>query len=145
MAISTSLPIRLSTVITEIGLPAASSLQDCFDNATGTFNGTYAKTGEWLTEFRGYSHSCNTTTSLNIGGIPYGSNALACAGTYVEQARYFVGAGSDVANGDYVYTDSGGCTAYNGGTSYYKVRSNVSGFFTIRVSAAGLVSSKTAC
>ena len=60
--ISTTLPIRLSTVITYLGLPANSSLQDCFDNAdAGSFDPTYAKTGEWLTEFRGYGASGSTT------------------------------------------------------------------------------------
>ena len=154
MAISTALPIKLSTVITEIGLPTASSLADCFAAATGTFNATYAKAGgDWLTEFRGYVHSapCNTTTSLNL--YPLSGQATSGSGTCptggVEVPHYFYPTATNVVAGvSTVTTDSNGCSAFNGGSQWYRVRSNggeASTFYSVQISSTGAVTGKVAC
>jgi len=57
MALSTDPGIKLSQVITEIGLPTASGLAACFTNATGTFNPTYEGSKDRLSNFRGYEHA----------------------------------------------------------------------------------------
>lgn len=152
MAIPTTLPISLSTVITEIGLPASSSLADCFAAASGTFNGTYAKTGQWLTEFRGYVHSspCNTTNTMNF--YPSSGQASSGAGTCpsggTEQSYYFYPSATNVSTSSTVTTDSNGCNVFNGGNLWYRVRSNggeASTFYSIRINTTGGVTGKIAC
>lgn len=110
MAISTALPIRLSTVIAEIGLPASSSLQDCFDNATGTFNATYAKTGEWLSEFRGYNHSVPVTDVVSLATGVNGSAACTAYADPLNRSNYYIPTGQtwDGTAPTYLYTDVAG-------------------------------------
>jgi hypothetical protein len=60
MPISTSLPIDLGDVCLEIygsSNTSGKSLNQCFLDATGTFDQTYYSTGVALLEFRGYDHS----------------------------------------------------------------------------------------
>lgn len=49
--------LKLTDVTTELGLGSTASLQDCFDNATGSFDPTYATSGvDSLKDFRNYEN-----------------------------------------------------------------------------------------
>ena len=64
MAISTSLPISLSTIKTELGLTGSDSLLDCFANASASgFDATYgAITDNNQQAFRGYAEPATGNT-----------------------------------------------------------------------------------
>ena len=143
--------ISLSNVTAEIA-GTQTSLQDCVDDHDPDgINPTYGSAPiTSLAEFRGYddSPSCVATTSLNFYATSSSaSNIGACAGGGSESTLYFAPAGGDVNNGDTVYTSSSGCTAFNGGNNYFRIRANGGGFsfFSIRISSAGLVSNKFSC
>jgi hypothetical protein len=152
MAISTALPISLSTVISEIGLPTASSLLDCFANANaGGFNPTYGTiSSNNLQAFRGYSHACTTVASFpfrpntsSFLGWTSASSACSSLDTY-EVSYYHDGAAPQPANGDKIYSDSGGCTAFNGAGKWYKYRDGGT-FYRFTISTLGVVGSKAVC
>jgi len=77
MAIATGLPIYLSDVQTELGLPSTASLATCFSNAvSGSFDATYESINGYrnsLQNFRGY------------GAAP----TVICQTRYVESANFF--------------------------------------------------------
>lgn len=119
-------------------------------NSTGGWDATYSGSKNSLANFRGYNDTvaCLTTTSLNFYATSAsGSNIGACGLGSGESTKYFAPAGGDVNNGDTVYNDSGGCTPFNGGNQYYRIRTNGGGatFFSIRISTTGVVSSKLSC
>lgn len=64
MAISTSLPISLSTIKTELGLTGSASLLDCFANAIASgFNATYGSISSNNQQaFRGYAEPTTGNT-----------------------------------------------------------------------------------
>jgi hypothetical protein len=77
MAVGTG-AISLDEVRIEIGLSSTASLQDCVDNATGTFDPTYyTAPATSLAEFRGYSHggAARQLVSLSVDGS---SGSTAC-------------------------------------------------------------------
>ena len=64
MAISTALPISLSTIKTELGLTGSASLLDCFANATASaFDATYGSISSNNQQaFRGYAEPATGNT-----------------------------------------------------------------------------------
>ncbi|MFS4469106.1 hypothetical protein [Maribacter sp. 2210JD10-5] len=97
MAISTSLPILLSTVISEIGLASGSSLEDCFANALSSgFNTTYGTiSSNNLQAFRGYNNNpFNARKASSRGSACFTYNILI----------YY--SGTTLANSSAIYTNS---------------------------------------
>ena len=87
MAISTSLPISLSTVLTELGLASTSSLVAA-DAASiaGGFNATYgAKGDKTLQSFRGYTHTTTYYRLIGCGGV---ANAWTTQAPAITNQRY---------------------------------------------------------
>jgi len=78
MAISTSLPISLSTIKTELGLTGSDSLLDCFANASASgFDATYgAITDNNQQAFRGYAEP-TTGNTLKVTPTTVTTNASA--------------------------------------------------------------------
>jgi len=151
MAIPTTLPLSMSTIKTELGLGGSQSLTACFAAATGTFNATYSGAKDRVSNFRGYNHTCNTSTSLNLypssGQASSGSGTCPSGGS--EVPHYFHPAVANVVSGSStVTTDLGGCNVFNGGGLWYRVRSNggeASTFYSVRISSLGAVIGKIAC
>lgn len=147
MAVPNTTTFALSDVIAEIA-GVQNSLQDCFDDADAAgFDPSFEGSKDRLSNFRNYNTPCNSTTSLNF--YPSSGQASSGSGTCpiggAEVPFYFIGAGVNVANGDTVTSDAGGCNTFNGGNLWYRVRSNTSGFLSVRVSSVGVASGIISC
>jgi len=124
MAISTSLPIALNTVETELGLSGTTSLLDCFTTSISAgFNTTYGtKAGSNnLQAFRGYNHSF-TLTGASLG-YSVSSAASACV---ASSTTYYIDNGGTFNGCTKIYTNSGGTS--KAATGYYS-NGSVSAFW----------------
>ena len=123
MAISTSLPISLNQVETELGLSGTTSLLDCFANANSYgFDATYGTIdSDNLQAFRGYDDSI-TLTGTSIG-YSVSSAASACVASsstkYIDNGGTFNGCSR-------IYNDSAGTSKAS--TGYYS-NGSVSAFW----------------
>ena len=140
MAVPDTNTFSLDDVRVEMGLGAASSLQDCFDNANPGFDPTYEGSKDRLSNFRNYDHTCVSVTAYGSNGGT-GTSALACADAVVT-TFYHDGGGTYPTNGDTVYTDAYGCTTLNGGNNWYRDTGGVNAY---QISSVGVVSNSTAC
>lgn len=149
MAVPNTTTFSLNDVRVELGLGATASLSSCIAAAVGASYDPayYTAPATGLLEFRNYGVVCASTTSLNFypssGQATSGSGTCPSGGS--EIPHYFIGAGANVANGDTVTTDVGGCNVFVGGNLWYRVRSNTSGFLSVRVSDTGVASSIISC
>tara|TARA_R110000737_G_C14624761_1_gene494677 strand:+ start:72798 stop:73274 length:477 start_codon:yes stop_codon:yes gene_type:complete len=146
----------LNDVRVVLGLGTTASLVDCIAAAVAaSYNPLYySAPATSLLEFRDYDTArgaCNATTSLNF--YPSSGQATSGAGTCPtggsEIPYYFYPAVTNIASGSStVTTDAGGCTPFNGGGLWYRVRSNGgegSFFYSVRISASGACIGKVAC
>lgn len=104
MAVGTG-AITLSDVVVEIG-GTQNSLADCFaDACSAGFNGLYSKTGQWLSEFRGYNDNNCGSTCTQLSGIrsSASSGTAACSGT-LELSTY--GNASTLSSCTAIYSNS---------------------------------------
>ncbi len=138
MALSTT-TLKLSEVTAEIA-GVQGSLQDCVDDAVGTFDGTYyTAPADRLTDFRGYTDSAGTAFQMSSFG--QSTEAEACAET-AETTRYHDGASTYPSDTETIYTNSILTTTFNGGSNWFKIFGNSR---TIQVSSAGAVVNDNAC
>lgn len=80
MAIPTTYPLTLQDVIDEVN-PTTNDLVDCFSDATGTFNPTYAIAGQdALSEFRGYT-VITPPSIINVQGFSNMAGGTSFSGT----------------------------------------------------------------
>lgn len=148
MAVPNTTTFSLEDVRTELALGATTSLSACFTaSVDASFDVLYKGSKNQLDDFRNYGAVCNTTTSLNF--YPSSGQATSGGGTCPiggsEVGHYYTGAGADIANGDIVYMDAGGCNLFNGGDLWYRVRKNTSGFYSVRISPIGAASGIISC
>lgn len=91
--------------------------------------------------FQQQSNSSGVCTSYNRSGVVGDPGDVCRAGTTISM--YIHQAGSTPSIGEFCYTDSGCTTAFNGGSSWYKITGSAS--YGIEVDSGGEILDLVTC
>ena len=113
MALTASGQLSLGDIATEMGA-GSSNVSLTTQSTTGINTNSTSKpdgsTPHSLSEFYSYDHSASSLTAFIVDDNPYESGGGACDSGRPSAEWYHDGGGEYPADGDTVYTDSGGTT-----------------------------------
>jgi len=131
--------LKLSQVIAEIAGTQV-SLQDCVDDATGTFNPSYySAPADRLRDFRGYEDISGNSFQMSTLGSTTSINAC---GTTLFTTRYHDGGTTYPQPPNDIFEDPSMSTLFDGGNLYYKIPGDGS---VIKVDTYGSTLTSTIC
>lgn len=137
MAVPNTTTFALSDVVTELSLTPPKSLGDCFTSASaGLFDPSYEGSKDRLSNFRNYNGGASVT-AFTINSVGQASDA--CGLTPIV-TKYLTGGNTTPNNGEVVYNDAGGFTAFDGDNKYF-----TDGTYNFLINKAGQISLISSC